>query len=442
MASTSHPPEQRLFDDGEALDSLTRPASDYELPERFPSFYLPNGSFSGGVSGSNPTGGGSPDLSPTSVAVPWSSEHSQSKGSSLMRPFETSHKGARPPEALAKSTEERLFNLKAEVGKPKSASPTRTLSLSSTVTDLSIKPPPSTASWISASSHVKTITSIFNSHFGTSTSGSSARFPSSAGLTSSYYSTSTARSATPDPTPYEDGSPVKLSGPRQTWFAVNRDPESRGPEKPKALLRQSSQLRNGSIGEVSGPRLVEELIPEELIRTWPLTLEELFNGGTYWYQITTNLLSGKIKHQKVQIDIHPGWKTGTRVIFPDMGNERAPGVFQTLIFVVEEVHHDRFTRREGGGLVYEAYIESIEAREERYRSQSFMVEGLDGKFIEFNLPKGVIEHGQETVIKGEGMHIRSKHKVIGRGDLIIRLAGRRQGYWRIGADPGSSQVEH
>lgn len=95
MASVSHPPEQQFFDtfdDGEALDSLTRPASDYELLQRFPSFYLPGGSFSDGVAGSHPTGRASPDPSPTSVAGPLHSEHSQSKHSPRMQPFETSHK--------------------------------------------------------------------------------------------------------------------------------------------------------------------------------------------------------------------------------------------------------------------------------------------------------------------------------------------------------------
>lgn len=135
------------------------------------------------------------------------------------------------------------------------------------------------------------------------------------------------------------------------------------------------------------------------------------------------MLSGEPKIQEVQIDVKPGWKTGTRIIFPDAGNERAPGVFQTMIFVVEQVHHERFTRREGGKLVYNTDIDLVDALKENGRREKRTVLGLDGKIIEFYPPKGVINPGQEMVIKGEGMYTRSKSKVVGRGDLIIRYVG-------------------
>ncbi|KAG8957782.1 hypothetical protein FRC00_003532 [Tulasnella sp. 408] len=152
----------------------------------------------------------------------------------------------------------------------------------------------------------------------------------------------------------------------------------------------------------------------------PLTLEELFNGGTYYYRITTRLLSGEPKIQEVRIDIKPGWKAGTRIIFPDAGNERYPGVFQTMVFVVKQVDHKRFTRREGGTLECHQDLSPLEANMENGRRALRKVLGLDGRVVEFYPPKGMIYHGQETVIEGEGMPRRSKGQVVGRGDLVIR----------------------
>lgn len=132
------------------------------------------------------------------------------------------------------------------------------------------------------------------------------------------------------------------------------------------------------------------------------------------------MLSGEPKIQEVQIDVKPGWKPGTRIVFPDAGNERAPGAFQTMIFVVEQVHHEKFTRMDGGRLVLNQEVDLVDALKENGKRELRKVVGLDGKVIEFYPPKGVINPGQETVIKAEGMYTRSKSKVVGRGDLIIR----------------------
>ncbi|KAG9030545.1 hypothetical protein FS837_003248 [Tulasnella sp. UAMH 9824] len=156
------------------------------------------------------------------------------------------------------------------------------------------------------------------------------------------------------------------------------------------------------------------------VYTLPLTLEELFNGGTYYYRITTRLLSGEPKVQEVRVDIKPGWKAGTRIIFPDAGNERYPGVFQTMVFVVKQVDHKKFTRREGRNLECHQDMYPLEASMENGRRALRKVVGLDGKVIEFYPPKGVIYHGQEMIIEGEGMPRRSKGQVVGRGDLVIR----------------------
>ncbi|KAG9033255.1 hypothetical protein FS837_002525 [Tulasnella sp. UAMH 9824] len=281
----------------------------------------------------------------------------------------------------------------------------------STVVDLSIKAPPSTASgWIPRWSRAETATSALNSEFGTSTSTSFSNFPSFAAFSSSsYHPHSVPRFAALDRITSEDDYSIEppTSVPRQNLSITNEDWPS-----PRARYDSDSGTAVSSL-EV-------EPTPRERIHPLPLTLEELFIGGMHTYRITTRLLSGEPRIQEVQIDVKPGWKTGTRIIFPDAGAEYAPGVFETMIFVVEQVHHERFTRREGGKLVYNTDIDLVDALKENGRREARKVVGLDDKVIEFYPPKGVINPGQEMVIKGEGMYTRSKSKVAGRGDLIIR----------------------
>ncbi|KAG8920495.1 hypothetical protein FRC01_000727 [Tulasnella sp. 417] len=156
-------------------------------------------------------------------------------------------------------------------------------------------------------------------------------------------------------------------------------------------------------------------------RFYPLqfTLEELFKGGRNYYRVTSRMLSGEPRIQDVEIAVEPGWAAGTRIIFNEAGDECAPGVFQTLVFVVDQTYHERFTRRKAGELVFNQNIDPREVSAKNGGRALGKVVGLDGKVIDVK-PEGVIYHGQETVIRGEGMLKRKKGKVVGRGDLIIR----------------------
>ena len=48
----------------------------------------------------------------------------------------------------------------------------------------------------------------------------------------------------------------------------------------------------------------------------------------------------------MQLDVHiaPGWRAGTRIRVPGVGNQRADGSFQDIVFVVSEAPHARFSR--------------------------------------------------------------------------------------------------
>ncbi|BBG94169.1 DNAJ heat shock family protein [Prunus dulcis] len=58
----------------------------------------------------------------------------------------------------------------------------------------------------------------------------------------------------------------------------------------------------------------------------------------------------KTVEEILKIDIKPGWKKGTKITFPDKGNQE-PGVSPAdLIFVVDEKPHGVF-KRDGNDLV-------------------------------------------------------------------------------------------
>lgn len=195
--------------------------------------------------------------------------------------------------------------------------------------------------------------------------------------------------------------------------------EGPAPSLPPATGR--SQSESSFKPETTPPTSAEDSdIPAEHIYPLQLTLEELFKGGKYNFRITTHLLNGDPKISEVEIDVLPGWKMGTRITFPNAGNEFKPGVFQTMIFVVEQIHHERFARLSKGRLVLNQDISLADSFKEGPRKEPIRILGLDGKTLEFTPPSGVIKPGQETIIRNQGMYIRNKSEVVGRGDLIIR----------------------
>ena len=57
----------------------------------------------------------------------------------------------------------------------------------------------------------------------------------------------------------------------------------------------------------------------------PCTLEELYNGSTRKMKISRNIVDVNGKAMSVEeilpIEVKPGWKKGTKITFPEKGNE-------------------------------------------------------------------------------------------------------------------------
>ena len=80
--------------------------------------------------------------------------------------------------------------------------------------------------------------------------------------------------------------------------------------------------------------------------TYPLslTLEDIFHGKRVCYRIKRRYLTGKTKAVVLDVDVPPGCRAGTKIVFRDAGHERRDGMKQDLVFVVREVKHERFVR--------------------------------------------------------------------------------------------------
>jgi DnaJ homolog subfamily B member 4 len=157
--------------------------------------------------------------------------------------------------------------------------------------------------------------------------------------------------------------------------------------------------------------------PAEITKPLKVTLEELYTGTTKHLKVGRKLRSGAIEDKVLEIQVFPGWKSGTKVRFPKAGNETADGESQDLVFVVEEKPHSIFTR-DGNDLIAHVKINLVDALTGSSGKQT--VQALDGRRLQIEPPAGIVKPHDETRLSGEGMPIRKDGSVRKKGDLIVK----------------------
>ncbi|KAJ2920877.1 hypothetical protein H1R20_g16217, partial [Candolleomyces eurysporus] len=80
-----------------------------------------------------------------------------------------------------------------------------------------------------------------------------------------------------------------------------------------------------------------------------VSLHDLYDGATKRLKVGRKLLNGTTEEKVLEIQIQPGWKSGTKIRFPKAGNETSYGKAQDIVFVVEE-KPDPVFRRDGNSL--------------------------------------------------------------------------------------------
>ncbi|TFK60981.1 DnaJ-domain-containing protein [Pluteus cervinus] len=163
--------------------------------------------------------------------------------------------------------------------------------------------------------------------------------------------------------------------------------------------------------------------PSEISRPLKVSLNELYSGATKRLKVGRKLANGATEDKVLEIQIHPGWKSGTKIRFPRGGNELPNGEAQDLVFVVEEKPHAVFTR-DDNDLVAHMPVDLVEALtgspSPRRPSGPKVLEMLDGRKIRVPLPVGIVKPGSETKLPGEGMPIRKEGAVKKKGDLTVK----------------------
>jgi DnaJ homolog subfamily B member 4 len=113
------------------------------------------------------------------------------------------------------------------------------------------------------------------------------------------------------------------------------------------------------------------------------------------------------------IDIKPGWKMGTKITFPDKGNEQPNQLPADLVFVIDEKPHELYTR-EGNDLLVHRKIDLVDA----LAGTTVNLKTLDGRDLVIKLAD-VVTPGYELVIAKEGMPIVKENGR--RGNLRIKF---------------------
>ncbi|XP_051903425.1 dnaJ homolog subfamily B member 13 [Hippocampus zosterae] len=171
------------------------------------------------------------------------------------------------------------------------------------------------------------------------------------------------------------------------------------------------------------PLLLGGLLPEEVKTQDPpierdlhLSLDDLFHGCTKKIKISRRVMNDDgytsgIKDKILSIDVKPGWKEGTKVIFSKEGDQGPNKIPADIVFIVRQKAHPQF-KRQNNDLIYKAQISLAMA----LTGCSVNVETLDGRLL--NIPINDIVHfTYQKVVTGEGMPLSQNPSQ--RGNLIL-----------------------
>ena len=152
---------------------------------------------------------------------------------------------------------------------------------------------------------------------------------------------------------------------------------------------------------------------EQVLR---LTLEEMYYGVQKNLKLTRTVIRGGAEcrvSETLTIDVKPGWKKGTKITFPEKGDE-APGVIAAdIIFVVDEKKHPQF-ERDGNDLITTKVVDLHEA----LLGTSVFITTLDGKSMSVEIPE-IVSPKYVKVLVGEGMPLSKSPNA--KGDMKIKF---------------------
>ncbi|ONK62508.1 uncharacterized protein A4U43_C07F4660 [Asparagus officinalis] len=152
-------------------------------------------------------------------------------------------------------------------------------------------------------------------------------------------------------------------------------------------------------------------------RTLVCSLEDLYKGTSKKMKISRDVIDSigrpKTVEEILTIDIKPGWKKGTKITFPEKGNEQHNLIPADLVFIIDERPHGVF-KREGNDLFVTQKLSLLEA----LTDYTVQLTTLDGRSLTIPI-NSIISTDYEHVVQGEGMPIAKDSSK--KGNLRIRF---------------------
>jgi len=230
-----------------------------------------------------------------------------------------------------------------------------------------------------------------------------------------------------------------MGGTRSRGASMFEDDDDLGPFTSSGGMPGGMPNSRPSSSRRSPRTSTQYVLPSEISKPLPISLEDLYHGvAAKRMKVSRKLLSGGTEEkvspprfqnvsrrsfadmsgwQVLEINVLPGWKSGTKIRFPRAGNEQPTGESQDLVFVVEEKPHPRFTR-DGNDLIVTQKLSLVEALTGEGGKKT--IEHLDGRKLQVPVPLGVVKPGQRTTIPGDGMPARKEGQMHHKGDLIVK----------------------
>lgn len=150
-----------------------------------------------------------------------------------------------------------------------------------------------------------------------------------------------------------------------------------------------------------------------------VSLEELLTGTTKKLKIIKRVLNPDrmtthAEEKILSIDVRKGWKAGTKITFPEEGDQKPHTVPADIIFTIRDKPHVYFKRDHENNILYNAQISLRDAL--TGFGSSVAVPTLDERTI--NIPiDTIIKPGTKRRIKGEGLPLPKMRNL--RADMLV-----------------------